>query len=514
MTVSAFNLLAVLPGAPPSPTGTGVAASSDDGGLFEGLLAGAIQAEQGGWLAAGGASDDQHPAEVANTDETGPAIDAGTLLLMFAPAAAPIPAPLAPSAAPAPSGIIEAEAPATAPAAAGWGETTLSASRPPVVLAPVANDIAGALGPVTTGPATPGDAVDLAMPDEIRAPDGAGRAGDLAGLIARAGQRDSAPARTAPVGPVAPPPATAAAQAAMQSAPLAPVPVAPVPVAPPLVAPTASATVDDVEAVEVAGVTLPPPGSVKAGPTEGEGRRAPGAARAERRDGATRVGAASTSPFSPKADLLATSGAISTSPTTEAADAASEPATDLAALDTAEAPETRQPALIAEARAQATQATTAAIDAAAVRGSPETVAKMAADIVRKLDGQSTRFDLQLDPVGMGKVDVAIEIDQAGKLTAAMSFDSAQSASDLRGRAGELRLALEQAGFDIAEGGLTFDLSGHGAGLGGREAGQQERAWSGRAFQRAQSGADDADLSLAATPSTPLRWTRSGVDIRI
>lgn len=468
MTVPAFSLPAVLPGAPPSPTGTGVAALSGNGGPFEGLLAGAIQAEQGGWSAAGAAPDDQTPVEVASRDETSPAIDTGMLFLMFAPTAAP----LAASTPPPPSDMVETGA----PPATGQGGLTNAAVAP----APVANDILGAVSLATTA------VVDTAASEKIQAPVGNGRLDDLAGLIAKAGEPNSPAARAIiPVAPVAP----------AVAAPAVPMP----------------ATAEEVKAAAVA---LPPLGSTKAASTEGDSRRAPGAARAERRDSASRADAAGVSPFAPKSDLLATTVAASTSPATGEADAGSDPAPDPAALDTTEAPETRQPSLIAEIRAQTTQATTAAIDAAAVRGSPETVAKLAADIVRKLDGQSTRFDLQLDPHGMGKVDVAIEIDRAGKLTAALSFDSAQSASDLRGRAGELRLALEQAGFDIAEGGLSFDLSDQSAGFGGREAGQQERAWNGRAFQRAQSGAEDADLSLAATPSTSSRWTRSGVDIRI
>lgn len=186
---------------------------------------------------------------------------------------------------------------------------------------------------------------------------------------------------------------------------------------------------------------------------------------------------------------------------------------DAAPAELAEAPETRPPALPAEARAAAVSTAAAVTPETLVRGSPETVAKLAADIVRKLDGQTTRFDLELDPHGLGKVDVAIEIDRAGKMTAALTFDSAQSAADLRGRSGELRLALEQAGFDVSEGGLTFDLAGQGPGFGGREATQHERGWNGRAFQRAQSGAEEADAALAATTQPPTR-TGSGIDIRI
>ena len=64
-----------------------------------------------------------------------------------------------------------------------------------------------------------------------------------------------------------------------------------------------------------------------------------------------------------------------------------------------------------------TQSTTAPATlihaAAALRASPQTVATLAAQIARKLDGRSSRFDVQLDPAGLGKVDVRIEIAPAG-----------------------------------------------------------------------------------------------------
>jgi flagellar hook-length control protein FliK len=151
------------------------------------------------------------------------------------------------------------------------------------------------------------------------------------------------------------------------------------------------------------------------------------------------------------------------------------------------------------------------VEAASTRGSPETVARLAADIVRKLEGQTTRFDVQLDPLGLGKVDVSIEINADGRLSASLSFDSAQTAADLRGRAGELRQALQNAGFDLADGGLSFDMNNPG-GSGGREARETLAAWSSRAFETARTGLEQAEALAARSP-----WSRTpsgGVDIRI
>jgi flagellar hook-length control protein FliK len=145
--------------------------------------------------------------------------------------------------------------------------------------------------------------------------------------------------------------------------------------------------------------------------------------------------------------------------------------------------------------------------AAAVRGAPETVAKMAAGIIEKLGGQTTRFDLQLEPNGLGKVDVSVEIGRDGKLNAALSFDSAQAASDLKGRSQELRTALEQAGFSIGDGGLSFDFTGQSQNQGDRPQ-PQSAGQASRAFAQTLNAAD-------TPPADPIRFqARRGLDILI
>ncbi len=178
----------------------------------------------------------------------------------------------------------------------------------------------------------------------------------------------------------------------------------------------------------------------------------------------------------------------------------------------ADAPDT--PARTTDATAQAITAKLEALSAGAtalaaqVRGAPETVAKLAAGILDKLEGQATRFDLQLDPHGLGKVDVSVEIGADGKLTAQLGFDSAVGLSELRGRAQELRTALEQAGFNLAEGALSFDFSGESR----RETagGQADRTdQAGKAFAQAQGALDE---ELAAIPTR--YQARRGLDLLI
>lgn len=145
--------------------------------------------------------------------------------------------------------------------------------------------------------------------------------------------------------------------------------------------------------------------------------------------------------------------------------------------------------------------------AAQVRGAPETVAKLAAGILDKLEGKSTKFDLQLDPHGLGSVDVSVEIASDGKLTAQLGFDSQLGMSELRGRAQELRNALEQAGFSLADNALSFDFTGERRQQ--QAADEQPNRNGGAAFARAMSALDE-DLAAA-----PTRYqARRGLDLLI
>ena len=150
---------------------------------------------------------------------------------------------------------------------------------------------------------------------------------------------------------------------------------------------------------------------------------------------------------------------------------------------------------------------------AAVRGGPETVATLAAQILKKLDSRTTRFDMELDPAGLGRVDVRLEVNAHGRVTATMAFDNPQAAAELRGRANELTRALEQAGFDVS-GGLSFDVAGDSGQPGQNRTQDQSNppAWRGRAFQAALDGAADADLAAGALQLR--RPLLSGVDIKI
>ncbi len=506
MTVPASSLLTVLPGAPLLKTGFGAGAPAAGATGFEALLAGLAQGGAQAGSARGPFAAPEADADLAAEDAAlAQDLTVGSLPTLPGQAPSVVAPPLTTTAGNGADGVAFAARQNRGPVFQAWrpaDDRAVLPARPatepatPVVgqfpevdaVAPTQNPVSPAPSLVapfmdsrvgrTIAPPTPAD-VSVAAPSTFATP---------APDAARAATAPAVPIPTVAQAPLAAPPAAVAGQAQT----LVPLPVD--------------------RSAPAAVAAAPAPARAVAG--EGEPRRA-AAARNDRRGEASGLSSAPATDAKAEASPARLAALAAATPDMMNGGLDADLAGDPSATDAPEIAEVRQPAQTADARGPAAPAAAMTTDAVAARATPETVARFAADVVRKLEGQSTRFDIQLDPHGLGKVDVAIEIDRHGKLTAAMSFDSPQSAADLGSRAADLRLALEQAGFDVADDGLTFDLTGQGAGFGGREAGQREdRAWNGRAFQRAQAGAEDADLSLTPTPSFTDRRTRSGVDIRI
>lgn len=151
---------------------------------------------------------------------------------------------------------------------------------------------------------------------------------------------------------------------------------------------------------------------------------------------------------------------------------------------------------------------------AASHAAIETTAQIAAQIVKRLEGRSTRFEMALTPEGLGKVDVSLDIDSDGKLVARLAFDNPLAATELRGRADELRRQLQDSGFFLAEDALSFAERDASAGRhGGSAFDQRPDPRPGRAFGAGARLSAEADI---AVPSRwiPLTLTPDRVDMKV
>jgi flagellar hook-length control protein FliK len=165
------------------------------------------------------------------------------------------------------------------------------------------------------------------------------------------------------------------------------------------------------------------------------------------------------------------------------------------------------------------QATSAAAPQATVAGAAPTSAAHPAPVADQIASQiaakaasgaaSTRFDISLEPEGLGKVNVSVQINAAGQVTAAMTFDNPHAAAEARSGAGALQHALEQAGFNVAQGGLSFDVGGQNSGFARQDARPQTTS---NAFNTPTETPVDVPSALSARYRAS--GAASGVDITI
>lgn len=315
--------------------------------------------------------------------------------------------------------------------------------------------------------------------------------------------RDRKPAAdTAPVKPQ--PAATPAAPTVPQLQAQAQVQAKPEPVAAAPAQPEAAVA----QAAELEAPVEPAPVAQKPS-RPAEARRAASTTGAPPAGQAQAQGAASANPVAAAANATSAAEPASAAEADVLAPAPRDAKAEPAAADAPDAALPPPAAPAAPAHAAASPA-----HAAPARVTSETVANLTAQIGKKLEGRSTRFEVELAPAGLGHVSVSVEIAASGKLTAAMSFDNPQAAAELRSRSHELQRALEQAGFDLS-GGISFDVAGDQ----GRQAQQQQQqndgaAWRGRAFQAVLGTAGEAAETAAAAALQYNRRSQTGVDIRI
>jgi flagellar hook-length control protein FliK len=161
----------------------------------------------------------------------------------------------------------------------------------------------------------------------------------------------------------------------------------------------------------------------------------------------------------------------------------------------------REPAPFVQAASPLAPATIMAADPSQAPGPVHTVARLAADIAARLEGRSTRFEVELAPEGLGRVEVKLEIGASGVLSAGVRCEDPASAELLRARAHELKAQLQQAGFDLS-GGLSFTSGG-------------DREAHGRSQPRAFAPPFNEPAPTAAHDPVRPRLVRSGgVDLRI
>jgi len=142
----------------------------------------------------------------------------------------------------------------------------------------------------------------------------------------------------------------------------------------------------------------------------------------------------------------------------------------------------------------------------------ETTAQLALQIARRVEGRTTRFEMALTPEGLGRVDIRLDIDAEGSLSARLAFDNPAAATELRGRADELRRQLQEAGFSVGSDSLSFSERETGSSPGGSDRRPEREA--GRAFAGASRLTAEVETSAPPPAWTSFTQTPQGVDLKV
>ena len=123
----------------------------------------------------------------------------------------------------------------------------------------------------------------------------------------------------------------------------------------------------------------------------------------------------------------------------------------------------------------------------------------------------TRFDISLDPVDLGRIDVRINVDRNGQVTSHLTVEKPETLSLLQQDAPQLQRALDDAGLKTGSNGLSFSLRDQNSS--GQNSGNNN---DNNADARRLIISDD-DASAAAPVGRSygrMLGSSSGVDIRV
>ena len=148
--------------------------------------------------------------------------------------------------------------------------------------------------------------------------------------------------------------------------------------------------------------------------------------------------------------------------------------------------------------------TTATAPAAAAVAVP--LDALAVHIARKVEGGESRFEIRLDPIELGKLDISVTVTDDGRVQAVIRAERPETLDMLQRDARLLEGQLRQSGLNVDSGSLNFSLN---------QGNNQRSGFAGndQAFANAIKAAPEVETAATNTTTTVVSL-RDGVDIRI
>lgn len=145
----------------------------------------------------------------------------------------------------------------------------------------------------------------------------------------------------------------------------------------------------------------------------------------------------------------------------------------------------------------------------ALQNAPTATIQVYQRMIERVDGRAQRFEVRLDPAELGRVDVRIEIGADKKVHAVLAAHDSAALTDLMRGQRALERALTDAGIDLADGGVRFELSGDGNRGAANNQGQGERNASPDVWRRFSTIDVTADQQTAGAVRA---WRPSRFDL--
>lgn len=133
---------------------------------------------------------------------------------------------------------------------------------------------------------------------------------------------------------------------------------------------------------------------------------------------------------------------------------------------------------------------------------------LAVQIAAKSDEGTQYFSIRLDPAELGRVDVRLSIDDAGRAQAHLSVEKPQTLDLLQRDRTDLERALKGCGVDLSQSGLNFSLKGQ------ERQGEQPTPFKGRSRTLQASLALDTATATTAASTHHFAGGTSRLDIRV
>lgn len=184
------------------------------------------------------------------------------------------------------------------------------------------------------------------------------------------------------------------------------------------------------------------------------------------------------------------------------ADAVTSGTTSVSAADT-----------LTAARTSGAETGKAAQASPAAQTAPAATVQVYSRMIERFDGRAQRYEIRLDPAELGRVDVRIEVGADKKVHAVLAAHDSAALTDLMRGQRALEASLRQAGIDVADGGIKFELSNETGHSWSNGASQGETSRNGQGSSNVWRNFSTVDMPADANVAAAARpWRSSRLDL--